>query len=250
MTKTTNTFKSFLRNNIVQAIVIILSVLLSFYLEQRRQVNITKQEKNYLLTDLSKTLEDDINQIEIILEGLDRSDKNLIRLLDDINSNHTLLTDREVAEVLLEIQIGTSFFPQDGIFNQLIANGTFNLIENEELKSLLLNMYTHKKERNYATSTEIDNFNLLWRRQIMGNFRIQFNYNSYDGEIYGQQELTRFRFNRQYYLSNELYGALSQSRIYVGMYTRFLNDQKNEYQTALALQRQKLVKINLFILLI
>jgi hypothetical protein len=242
MTKTTNTFKSFLRNNIVQAIVIILSVLLSFYLEQRRQVNITKQEKNYLLTDLSKTLEDDINQIEIILEGLDRSDKNLIRLLDDINSNHTLLTDREVAEVLLEIQIGTSFFPQDGIFNQLIANGTFNLIENEELKSLLLNMYTHKKERNYATSTEIDNFNLLWRRQIMGNFRIQFNYNSYDGEIYGQQELTRFRFNRQYYLSNELYGALSQSRIYVGMYTRFLNDQKNEYQTALALSKTEIGK--------
>ena len=218
MTKTTNTFKSFLRNNVVQAIVIILSVLLSFYLEQRRQVNITKQEKNYLLTDLTKTLEGDINQIEIILEGLDKSDKNLIKLLDDINNNHTLLTDREVAEILLQIQIGTSFFPQDGIFNQLIANGTFNLIENEELKSLLLNMYTHKKERNYATSTEIDNFNLLWRRQIMGNFRqimgnfsIQFNYNSYDGEIYGQQELTRFRFNRQYYLSNELYGALSQS---------------------------------------
>ena len=80
MTKTTNTFKSFLRNNVVQAIVIILSVLLSFYLEQRRQVNITKQEKNYLLTDLTKTLEGDINQIEIILEGLDKSDKNLIKL--------------------------------------------------------------------------------------------------------------------------------------------------------------------------
>ena len=242
MTKTTNTFKSFLRNNIVQAIVIILSVLLSFYLEQRRQVNITKQEKNYLLTDLTKTLEGDINQIEIILEGLDKSDKNLIKLLDDINNNHTLLSDREVAETLLQIQIGTSFFPQDGIFNQLIANGTFNLIENEELKSLLLNMYTHKKERNYATSTEIDNFNLLWRRQIMGNFRIQFNYNSYDGEIYGQQELIRYRFNRQYYLSNELYGALSQSRIYVGMYTRFLNDQKNEYQTALALSKTEIGK--------
>ena len=242
MTKSTNTFKSFLRNNVVQAIVIILSVLLSFYLEQRRQVNITKQEKNYLLTDLTKTLEGDINQIEIILEGLDKSDKNLIKLLDDINNNHTLLTDREVAEVLLQIQIGTSFFPQDGIFNQLIANGTFNLIENEELKSLLLNMYTHKKERNYATSKEIDNFNLLWRRQIMGNFRIQFNYNSYDGEIYGQQELIRFRFNRQYYLSNELYGALSQSRIYVGMYTRFLNDQKNEYQTALALSKTEIGK--------
>ena len=242
MTKTIITFKSFLRNNIVQAIVIILSVLLSFYLEQRRQVNITKQEKNYLLTDLTKTLESDIEQIEIILEGLDISDKNLIKLLDDINNNHTILTDRQVAEILLQIQIGTSFFPQDGIFNQLIANGTFNLIENEELKSILLNMYTHKKERNYATSVEIDNFNLLWRRQIMGNFRIQFNYNSYDGEIYGQQELTRFRFNKQYYLSNELYGSLSQSRIYVGMYTRLLNDQKNEYQTALALSKTEIGK--------
>jgi len=240
MTKTSNNFKSFIRNNIIQAVVIILSVLLSFYLEQRRQVNITKQEKNYLLTDLTKTLESDIDQIEIILEGLDNSDKNLVKLLNDINNNHTLLSDREVAEILLQIQIGTSFFPQDGIFNELIANGSFNLIENEELKALLLNMYTHKKERNYATSVEIDNFNLLWRRQIMGNFRIQFNYNSYDGEIYGQQELTRFRFNRQYYLSNELYGALSQSRIYVGMYTRFLNDQINEYQTALALSKTEI----------
>lgn len=240
MTKTSSNFKSFIRNNIIQAVVIILSVLLSFYLEDRRQENITRQEKNYLLTDLSKTLESDIYQIEIILENLDNSDKNLVKLLNDINNNHTLLSDREVVEILLQIQIGTSFFPQDGIFNELIANGSFNLIENEELKSLLLNMYTHKKERNYATSVEIDNFNLLWRRQIMGNFRIQFNYNSYDGEIYGQQELTRFRFNRQYYLSNELYGALSQSRIYVGMYTRFLNDQKNEYQTALALSKTEI----------
>ena len=142
MAKTSTPFKSFLRNNIVQALVIILSVLLSFYLEQQRQVSITNQEKNYLLTDLTKTLESDIDQIEIILDGLGDSDKNLVKLLDDINNNHALLNDREVVEILLQIQIGTSFFPQDGIFNQLIANGTFNLIENEELKSLLLDMYT------------------------------------------------------------------------------------------------------------
>ena len=123
MTKTNNSLKNFLRNNILQALVIILSVLLSFYLEQRRQVNITKQEKNYLLTDLTKTLESDIDQIELILNGLAVSDKNLLKLLDDINNNHSLLSDREVAEVLLQVQIGTSIFPQDGIFNELISNG-------------------------------------------------------------------------------------------------------------------------------
>ena len=90
MTNTNNSLKSFLRNNILQALVIILSVLLSFYLEQRRQVNVTKQEKNYLLTDLTKTLESDIDQIELILNGLSVSDKNLIRLLDDINNNHNV----------------------------------------------------------------------------------------------------------------------------------------------------------------
>ena len=89
MTKTNNSLKNFLRNNILQALVIILSVLLSFYLEQRTQVNITKQEKNYLLTDLTKTLESDIDQIELILNGLTVSDKNLLKLLDDINNNHS-----------------------------------------------------------------------------------------------------------------------------------------------------------------
>ena len=233
-------FKSSFFSNILQGIVIIISVLLSFFLEQQRQVNITKVEKNLLLEDLTVTLEADLDQIQTILNNLENSDENLKKLLDDINNNHNILSDREVTEILLRIQIGTSFFPQDGIFNQLISNGSFNLIENEELKSLLLNMYTHKKERNYATSTEIDNFNLLWRRQIMGNFRIQFNYNSYEGEFYGTQELARFNFNRAYYLSNELYGALSQSRIYVGMYTRFLNDQMNEYKTALALAKTEI----------
>ena len=241
MTKqSTSFFKSSFFTNILQGIVIIISVLLSFFLEQQRQVNITKVEKNLLLEDLTVTLEADLDQIQTILNNLDNSDENLKKLLDDINNNHKLLSDREVTEILLKIQIGTSFFPQDGIFNQLISDGSFNLIENEELKSLLLNMYTHKKERNYATSIEIDNFNLLWRRQIMGNFRIQFNYNSYEGEFYGTQELARFNFNREYYLSNELYGALSQSRIYVGMYTRFLNDQINEYRTALALAKTEI----------
>tara|TARA_B100000886_G_scaffold100684_1_gene66875 strand:+ start:1087 stop:1818 length:732 start_codon:yes stop_codon:yes gene_type:complete len=241
MTKqSTSFFKSSFFTNILQGIVIIISVLLSFFLEQQRQVNITKVEKNLLLEDLTVTLEADLDQIQTILNNLDNSDENLKKLLDDINNNHKLLSDREVTEILLKIQIGTSFFPQDGIFNQLISDGSFNLIENEELKSLLLNMYTHKKERNYATSIEIDNFNLLWRRQIMGNFRIQFNYNSYEGEFYGTQELARFNFNREYYLSNELYGALSQSRIYVGMYTRFLNDQMNEYKTALALAKTEI----------
>ena len=58
MAKTSIQFKSFLRNNIVQGIVIILSVLLSFYLEQRRQVNITQQEKKLFINRSYKNIRD------------------------------------------------------------------------------------------------------------------------------------------------------------------------------------------------
>ena len=45
-----------------------------------------------------------------------------------------------------EIKVSYSFFPQEGIFNQLIATGSFELIENEELKTLLLRLFNHQNE--------------------------------------------------------------------------------------------------------
>ena len=106
MTKqSTSFFKSSFFTNILQGIVIIISVLLSFFLEQQRQVNITKVEKNLLLEDLTVTLEADLDQIQTILNNLDNSDENLKKLLDDINNNHKLLSDREVTEILLKIRL-------------------------------------------------------------------------------------------------------------------------------------------------
>ena len=43
-------------------------------------------------------------------------------------------------EKIVGDNIGISFFPQEGIFNQLISTGSFELIEKNELKSLLLEL--------------------------------------------------------------------------------------------------------------
>ena len=43
-----------------------------------------------------------------------------------------------------EIKVSYSFFPQEGIFNQLIATGSFELIENKDLKLLLLKILKAK----------------------------------------------------------------------------------------------------------
>ena len=55
------------------------------------------------------------------------------------------------------------------------------------------------------------------------------NYNTFDGEFYGSQVLDNYKFNYEYYLSDELHGYLSSQKISGLMYGRLLNDLKNSY---------------------
>jgi hypothetical protein len=142
----------------------------------------------------------------------------------------------------LDTEVGISFFPKDGIFEQLISTGTFELIKNNELKKLLLEMFNHQKDRNYATSTEIDQWNISKRGQILKNFRVRFSYNSYDGEFYGSRTVNTFDFNRDYYMSSDFYGLLSQAQYYSNMYLRLLSDIKKSYETAKSLSVEELKK--------
>ena len=64
---------------------------------------------------------------------------------NDIDQNHTLFSDIDAVNKILDIEVGISFFPQDGIFDQMISTGSFELIKNMELKKLLLEMYNHQK---------------------------------------------------------------------------------------------------------
>ena len=117
----------------------------------------------------------------------------------------------------------------NGIFNQMISTGTFELISSNDLKTNLLEMFNHQKARNYATSVEIDNFNIEYRRGPFQNFRIRFDYNLMEGEFYGKRKLAKFQFNSNYYFSNEFYGLLSQAKLYSNMYRRQLNDILKTY---------------------
>jgi hypothetical protein len=117
----------------------------------------------------------------------------------------------------------------------MISTGYFELIENERLKENLLEMYNHQMARNYATSLEIDNFNIEFRRSPYEKFRIRFNYNLTDGEFYGARELVNYTFNKSYYLSDEFYGLLSQAKLYSNMYQRQLFDIEKKYLETLEL---------------
>ena len=248
MTKATNTKNPKtinIKNNLkyfFQSFVIILSVFISFYIEDVRKGNENIITKNDLVSDLIISLDDDLVQIEELLKILQNSEKNIQEILSDIDNNHKSLSDIDAIKTILDIEVGFSFFPKDGIFEQLISTGTFELIKNNELKRLLLQMFNHQKDRNYATSQEIDNWNINTRGEILKKFRIRFSYNSFDGEFYGSRSVNTFYFNTNYYQSNEFYGLLSQAQNYSNMYMRLLNDIKKSYETAKSLSIEELKK--------
>ena len=248
MTKATNTKNPktiIIKNNLkyfFQSFVIILSVFISFYIEDVRKGNENIITKNDLVSDLIISLDDDLVQIEELLKILQNSEKNIQEILSDIDNNHKSLSDIDAIKTILDIEVGFSFFPKDGIFEQLISTGTFELIKNNELKRLLLQMFNHQKDRNYATSQEIDNWNIITRGEILKKFRIRFSYNSFDGEFYGSRSVNTFYFNTNYYQSNDFYGLLSQAQNYSNMYMRLLNDIKKSYETAKSLSIEELKK--------
>ena len=234
-----------IKNNLkyfLQSFVIILSIFISFFFEDVRKNKEDILTKNELVSDLIISLDEDLIQIDNLLEILQDSEKNILEILNDIDLNHKNLTDLEAIKIILDTEVGISFFPKDGVFEQLISTGTFELIKNNELKKLLLEMFNHQKDRNYATSTEIDQWNISKRGQILKNFRVRFSYNSYDGEFYGTRTVNTFDFNRDYYMSNDFYGLLSQAQYYSNMYLRLLSDIKKSYETAKSLSVEELKK--------
>lgn len=219
----------------IEGLVIFSSVLFSLYIGNINSDSQNYKSKNLYINDLVDTLNDDILQIENLLEILYESEVSINTLQNDIDQNHQLMTDQEAIETLIKVEVGISFFPKDGVYNQMISTGTFELIESDPLKNYLLEMYNHLKDRNYATSTEIDNFNLAFRRSNNEKFRIRFDYDLLDGQYYGSSVLTSFRFNDTFYNSNMFYGFLSQAKLYSNMYERLLKDILNFYKTALEL---------------
>jgi len=228
--------------NTIQGILILIGILLSFHIEDSRIEQKNFEIKNELLSDLNRAISDDLEQIKNLKEILNSSLDSISELQDDMNKNHQLLSDEEVIKKLIDLNVSISFFPQDGIFTELISSGSFELIKNKDLKSKLLEIYNHQKERNLSISDDIDVVMKDYELEIMTNFRIAIDYTSSDGEFYGKPILSDYEFNRDYYLSNKLYGLMSLNYLFGVMYSRLLDDFKKSHEATLALSMLEIDK--------
>lgn len=225
----------------IEGLVIFASVLFSFYLGNLNQTKADYKLKNTYLNDLIVTLEDDINQIQLVIDELNESENKINLIQNDIEKNHLLLDDHKALSSAIQINIALSFFPKKGVFNQMISTGTFELIASDVLKSNLLEIYNHLNERNYAISNEIDSWNMNFTDQMYLNFNIRAGYDMMNGEFYGKEKLLNYDFDRLYYLSNRFNGYLSRALIYSQQYKRLLSNFSEAYKKSKALAIQELM---------
>lgn len=216
----------------IEGMVILFSVILSFYVEGQRDLAEKNDNKDKLILDLINSIDEDLEQIQNINKTVSNAVQNINDIQSDINSDDFNPKKNQSISKAITANVGTSFFPQKGIFNQLISTGSFELIDSQELKSILLRLFNHQNERNIAISTSIDFFNIEYQNNIYSKFRIDTEYNSLDGEYYGKQVLRNFQFDKEFYYSNEFYGLLSRAKQWGNMYIRLLNDIEENYKQA------------------
>ena len=104
-----------------------------------------------------------------------------------------------------------------------------------------MEIYNHLKERNLSISDDIDILQNKYMLDTNQNFRIDVNYNSLDGVIYGTTKINSFVFNHNYYFSNEFFGYLTSMEINGYFYGRLLTDIKKAYEITLSLSKKELL---------
>ena len=215
---------------VIEGTVIICGILLSFYIGELNTQKNNIETKKELLRDLNQSLDDELNQIEIIQNILDNSLTWISLLQDDIESSHKNLSDEEAINLILDIEVAASFFPALGVYNELISTGSYELIESSELKRALNDLYETQKERNYTISLGLDDMAGEYIRETLEEFSIRFSYDINEGEVYGDRVLYRYDFNNEYYMSDKFYGHLSTLSYPANNYRRLLITAKKSIE--------------------
>jgi|TARA_B100001094_G_scaffold63843_1_gene59821 hypothetical protein len=229
-----------LKNNlrlIVEFLVIISGVLLSFYIDDVRELQNKKLEKDILIEELVITAKEDLQQILNLKKDLVEVQGNISLFLKDIQDKKKDLTDQKIAINYLFIseKMSVSFFPQDGIFTQLISTGSLELIKSSTLKNLLLRNFTHYLDRNQANNRTLDDLYLDFVNNVDPFITVISKDKKDASFIYTDRMVDSYSIDSDYYLSNKFQAYLSSANTMVGKNIDMLNLFEKSYNQILEL---------------
>lgn len=211
--------------------IVMLSILISFYLEDIRVTNEKSNYKNELVVDLQKIIDSEINQLENIKKLQNRCLIAGEELLSDLLNKDQQLSDREIAErLLLLMQRGTvSFFAQNGIYEELKSTGSTELIKSKNFRYALSDTYNNLFQRNLAVSRIIDDYFFNAVARINKKIIIISKEKKDEGYVYSELIPTYFKIDKEFYLSDEFLSDVNQMKSLVERYLDLISALEKSY---------------------
>tara|TARA_Y100000766_G_scaffold217259_1_gene189152 strand:+ start:213 stop:920 length:708 start_codon:yes stop_codon:yes gene_type:complete len=227
---------------ILEFIIIITGVVLSFYLDDLRQLNEKESYKDTLIEELLVTSQEDLKQIEKITLDLNKVQSFIKELLLDLEDKQKNISDSEIAEKYLFItqKMSVSFFPQNGTFNQLISTGSIELIDSKKFRRVLLNNYTHYYERNSANNRTLDDLYLAFGANIDPNITVTSIEKEDASFIYSDLVVSSYDIDHEFYLSNTFKAYLLTAQSMVGKNIDMLEIFSKSYTEIIALANKEI----------
>jgi len=211
----------------LEFVVIIFGILISFFLEERRQNAIEISKKNDSIKQLLKVIEEDINQIDrfIDLQNFSLSSCNLI--FENLKKNNLMSNDSIIYHLSSVGRGLRSFFPQEGVFNQLISSDLIKRIDSEDLKINLFKLFNEDLKRHEVHTKEYDVYFLDFNYKLSVNFFLEDEWSIGADPI----KIQSYKFNQKYYFSDYMYGDLIELKSSMISYLKELNQLKKTYST-------------------
>lgn len=165
----------YLKKYSLEFLVVFLGILSSFgidnYLKNTQRIN----EKNTLLDELNLSINEDLRQLEIVNGALDDC-LNSINVLFEQTKEKTLndsLLAYHISNVSAKVAI--SFFPQKGVYNQLVNTNSFELIEDRQFRRKISDLYEHLEDRKNAADLKFDLFAESFDKALLDklNYRVR-----------------------------------------------------------------------------
>ena len=209
-------------------VVIFLGILISLYFEDARQDRLENERKNKSIEQLINVIDQDINQINNFIKLQEVSLESSDILYDNLNNEINLSEEKIMYHISSVGRALKSFFPQEGIFNQLISSDLIKRIESETLKTKLFKLFNEDLRRHDVHTKEYDDFFLDFNYKLSVNFFLEHNWKTDVSEV-DQIEILKYRFNNKFYESDEFFGNLIESRKNIKAYLNELNELKLKY---------------------
>ena len=165
----------YLKKYSLEFLVVFLGILSSFgidnYLKNAQRI----YEKNTLLDELNLSINEDLRQLEIVNGTLDDC-LNSINMLFEQTKKKTLndsLLAYHISNVSAKVAI--SFFPQKGVYNQLVNTNSFELIEDRQFRRKISDLYEHLEDRKNAADLKFDLFAESFDKALLDklNYRVR-----------------------------------------------------------------------------